>query len=186
MHNRYPFTDLLSSSLFITAIIMSAETFTEQAIKALQAQNAQFQELIMSLAQGQQELKTLLLKKKKKRTVLFNPRRRSGNTLQNEAERTTPFVGEGSHQEGVVPSPVVSDTETNFNDEQYPHAEDRYKQLEDRLNAMEIQRVPWLDFGDLGLSSGVVIPHKFKAPAIVKYDGASCPKLHLRSYARKI
>ena len=56
------------------------------------------------------------------------------------------------------PTPVVSDTETDFNDEQYPPAEDRYKQLEDRLNAMEIQRVPGLDFGDLGLSTGVVIP----------------------------
>ena len=81
---------------------------------------------------------------------------------------------------------MVSDTETDFNNEQYPPAEDRYEQLEGRLNAMEIQRVPGLDFGDLGLSSGVVIPHKFKAPAFVKYDGASCPKLHLRSYVRKI
>ena len=69
---------------------MSAETFTEQAIKALQAQNAQFQELVMSLAQGQQELKTLLLKKKKKkRTALFNTGRRFGNTLHNEADPTT-------------------------------------------------------------------------------------------------
>ena len=106
---------------------MNPESSNEQAIKALQAQNAQFQELVMSLAQGQQELKTLLLKKKKKRIVLFNPRRRSGNTLQNEAEQTTPSVGEGSHQEGRVPSPVVSDTKTDFNDEQYPPAEDRYK-----------------------------------------------------------
>ena len=154
---------------------------TDSAIKALQAQNAQFQELIKGLAQGQQELKTMLLKqnKKKKRTVLFNTGRRLGNTLQVEAERTTPSVGEGSHQEREVPSPVVSDTETDFNDEQYPPAKNRYKQLEDRLNAMEIQRVPGLDFGDLGLSSRVVIPHKFKAPAFAKYDGVSCPKLHL-------
>ena len=46
--------------------------------------------------------------------------------------------------------------------------------------------MPGLDFGDLGLSSGVVIPHKFKAPTFAKYDGASCPKLHLWSYVRKI
>ena len=44
---------------------------------------------------------------------------------------------------------------------QYPSAEDKYKQLEDRLSAMEVQKVPGLDFGDLGLSFGVVIPHKF-------------------------
>ena len=46
--------------------------------------------------------------------------------------------------------------------------------------------MPGLDFGDLGLSTGVIIPHKFKAPSFTKYDGASCPKLHLRSYVRKI
>ena len=51
---------------------------------------------------------------------------------------------------------MVSDNETDFNDEQYPPAEDMYKQLEDRLSAMEIQKVPGLDFEDLGLSSGVV------------------------------
>ena len=69
---------------------MSTEPSTEQAIKALQAQNAQFQEMVMSLAQGQQDLKTLILKeRKKKRTVLFNTGRRFGNGLQNEAELTT-------------------------------------------------------------------------------------------------
>ena len=153
--------------------IMNPESSTEQSIKALQAQNAQFQELIMSLAQGQEKLKTLLVKKKKKRTVLFNTGRRFGNTLQNEVDQAGSSVGKGSPQGGRVPSPVVSDNETDFNEEQYPSAEDKYKQLEDRLNAMEIQQVPGLDFGDLGLSSGVVIPHKFKAPSFAKYDGAS-------------
>ena len=51
---------------------------------------------------------------------------------------------------------------------------------------MEIQRVPGLGFEELGLISGVVIPQKFKVPTFAKYDGVSCPKLHLRSYARKI
>ena len=52
---------------------MNPESSAEQTIKDLQAQNAQFQELIMNLTQGQQDLKALLLKKdkKKKRTVLF-------------------------------------------------------------------------------------------------------------------
>ena len=118
---------------------MNPESSTELSIKALQAHNAQFQELIMGLAQGQEELKALLVqKKKKKRTVLFNTGRRFGNTLQNEEVGSS--VGKGSPQEGRAPSPVVSDNETDFN-EQYPPAEDRYKQLEDRLNAMEIQQV---------------------------------------------
>src|SRR4051812_17158810 len=58
--------------------------------------------------------------------------------------------------------------------------------LEERLRSVEIQKVPGLDFEELGLVPGVVIPPKFKAPAFAKYDGASCPKMHLRSYVRKI
>ena len=40
----------------------------EQTVKDLQAQNAQFQEMILNLAKGQEELKTLLTEKKKKKT----------------------------------------------------------------------------------------------------------------------
>ena len=54
------------------------------------------------------------------------------------------------------------------------------------LSAMEVQRIPGLDFEELGLVSGVVIPQKFKAPVFAKYDGVSCLKLHLRLYVRKI
>ena len=76
--------------------------------------------------------------------------------------------------------------EPDYSEEQYPPADNKYKELEDRLNAMEIQRVPGLDFGELGLISGVVIPQKFKVPTFAKYDEVSCPKLHLLSYVRKI
>ena len=70
-------------------------------------------------------MKALLLKKKKKkRTVLFNPRRKPGNGSLNEVEQTTPSVGKDSPHEREVPSPVVSNNETEFNDEQYPPAED--------------------------------------------------------------
>ena len=54
------------------------------------------------------------------------------------------------------------------------------------LKDVEIQVVPGMDFGDLGLVPWVVIPHKFKIPIFAKYDGVSCPKLHLRSYVHKI
>ena len=54
------------------------------------------------------------------------------------------------------------------------------------MEAVEIQVVPDLDCDDLGLISGVVIPHKFKIPIFAKYDGVSCPKLHLKSYVNKI
>ena len=94
--------------------------------------------------------------------------------------------GGENQEERRAPSPVVSDNDTDFDEDQYPPAEDRYKQLEDRLSAMEIQKIPGLDFGDLDLESGVMIPHKFKAPVFAKYDRVSCPKLHLCSYVRKI
>ena len=51
---------------------------------------------------------------------------------------------------------------------------------------MEIKKVPGMDFEELGLVSGVVIPPKFKAPIFAKYDGVSCLKMHIRSYVRKI
>ena len=78
------------------------------------------------------------------------------------------------------------DSDEDYFVEQYPPADDRYKQLEDRLNSMEIQKVPGMDFEELGLISRVVIPHKFKVTTFAKYDGVSCPKLHLWSYVRKI
>ena len=40
----------------------------EQTMKDLQAQNAQFQQMFLTLAKGQEDLKTLLLKDKKKKT----------------------------------------------------------------------------------------------------------------------
>ena len=51
---------------------------------------------------------------------------------------------------------------------------------------MKIQKVPGLNFDDLGFVSGVIIPPKFKTPTFSNYYGVSCPKLHFRSYVRKI
>ena len=39
----------------------------EQTVKDLQAQNAQFQQMLLALTKGQEELKTLLAKEKKKK-----------------------------------------------------------------------------------------------------------------------
>ena len=138
--------------------------------------------MFLNLAKGQADLKTFILKykkKKKKRVVLLNMGHRFGNKLRQEADLSHSSGGGGENQEERKgPSPVVSDNDTDFDEDQYPPAEDRYKQLEDRLSAMEIQKILGMDFGDLGLASGVVIPYKFKAPVFSKYDGVSCPKLH--------
>ena len=70
--------------------------------------------------------------------------------------------------------------------EQYPPDNEKYKQLEDRLNAVENLKMSELNFDDLSLVPGVVIPRKFKVPTFAKYDGVSCPKLHMKSYVQKI
>ena len=82
--------------------------------------------------------------------------------------------------------PSEEEEEYYYEDKQYQHADEKYKLLEERMKAMEIQKMPGLNFEELGLVSGVVIPPKFKTPTFAKYDGVSCPKLHLRSYVRKI
>ena len=102
---------------------------TDQAIKALQAQNAQFQEMFMNLAKGHQDLKTLILKdkkkNKKKKKVLLNMGHRFGNNLRDEVNLSDSSGGGENQEERRAPSPVVSDNETDFDEDQYPPAEDR-------------------------------------------------------------
>ena len=169
----------------------------EQTVKELQAQNAQFQETLLNLAQGQKDMMVLIAKKKKTRNpiVILNMGRRfkgpakpvqtadiTSDEDDNQEEDGRSVRAEGGSNLGSGKMPEDED----YSDEQYPPADKRYKQLEDRLKAMEIQKVPGLDLEELGLILGVVIPHKFKVIDFAKYDGVSCPKLHLRSYVWKI
>ena len=99
---------------------MSTEPSTEQAIKALQAQNAQFQELFMNIAKGQQDLKTLILKekkKKKKKVGILNMGRRFGERLKHQTDLTSSSKDGENQEEEKDPSPAVSDNDTNFDDE---------------------------------------------------------------------
>ena len=53
--------------------------------------------------------------------------RRFGERLKRQVDLTSSYK-EGENQEGEKdPSPAVSDNDTNYNDEQYPPGEDRYK-----------------------------------------------------------
>ena len=83
-------------------------------------------------------------------------------------------------------SEAEEEEDEDYSEQQYPPADEKYKNLEERLAAMEIQRMLGLDFEELGLVFGIVIPPKFKVPLFAKYDGVSCPKMHLRSYVSKI
>ena len=116
-----------------------------------------------------------------------------GRRFEGQARRILDFPstseeGERKGKETAVPSDskAEEEEEEDYSEQQYPPADDKYKNLEERLAAMEILRAPGLDFEELGLVSGIVIPLKFKLPLFSKYYGVSCPKMHLRSYVRKI
>ena len=149
--------------------------------------------MITALTKGQEELKALIIKYKDKKprrtTGVVNLGRRFKGPLKQMVDLTSSSK-EGENQEGETreedPSPGESDNDTDYNEEQYPSVDVKYNHLEERLSAMEIQKVPGLDFEELGLVSGIVIPPKFKAPVFSKYDEVLCPKMHLRSYVRKI
>src|SRR3954470_8153502 len=173
-------------------LFQSEEMESETSIKNLEAQNAQVQVAILELEKGQQELKALIIKKKKKpkgSVGVSHLKRKIKIPVKRVKKPPIPeIVGDGepednqSNQGSAKPS-LSSNEEDHFGDEP---DDDKYQQLEDRMKAMELQKVPGLDFNDLGLISDVVIPPKFKVPVFAKYDGVSCPKLHLRSYVRKI
>src|ERR1043165_2482596 len=160
----------------------------EQTVKDLQAQNAQFQEVVTSLVQGQEDLKKLINKKKRVIGVLNMGRRHKGGPkvvsliefLEGSVKTEGSVKGNKDYQH------EHEKKEEDYENDQYSYEDDKYKQLEDRLNAVENLKMPGLNFDDLSLVPGVVIPRKFKVPTFSKYDGISCLKLHLKSYVQKI
>ena len=113
---------------------------------------------------------------------MVNLGRRFKDSLRQAVEMTSSSKV-GDNQEGETreddPSPHESYNETDYNKEKYPPTDEKYKQLEERLSSMDFQKVPGLDFEELGLVSWIVILPKFKVPVFAKYDGVSCPKIHL-------
>ena len=166
----------------------------EQTVKDLQAQNAQFQEMFLSLAKGQEELKALIAKEKKKKTKkptgILNMGKRFRDpvkqaqdldiSLDEDDERDEDGKSVKTEKSNHGSDKCSDEEEEDYLDEQYPPASDKYKLLEKRLKSMEIQKAPGFNIEELSLASGVVIPTKFKTPTFAKYDGVSCPKLHLR------
>src|ERR1044072_9374762 len=159
----------------------------EQTVKDLQAQNAQFKEMFTNLAQDQKDLKKLITRKKKTIGILNMGRNHKGPV---KVIRQLEFSDKSGETEGSIKNNEGShheseNREEDYMSEQYPDDE-KYKQLEDRLNAVENLKMSGLKFHDLSLVPGVVIPRKFKVPTFAKYDGISCPKLYLKSCVQKI
>ena len=140
--------------------------------------NAEF--TILTLLEKEKE------KKKKKRVGVATLGRRFDGQTRRVLD--FPSTSEEAGKGDAVPSESEAEEEEDedYSEQQYPPADEKYKNLEERLAAMEVQRVHGLDFEELGLVSRIVIPPKFKVPLFAKYDRVSCPKMHLRSYVRKI
>src|SRR4051812_38256730 len=141
----------------------------EQSFKDLQAQNTEFQALILNLSKGQEEMKAILTKKKKKKGKKTQVKKlrpilqlRDAETSKDsdEDEQGDDASIKTSNQDSAKPSEEEEDY--HHEDE---HPDDKYKLLEERMKAVEIQKIPGLDFEELGLVPGVIIPPKFKTPA---------------------
>ena len=81
----------------------------EQTVKDLQAQNSQFQQLLLTLAKGQEELKTLLEKEKEKNKKKPDGVVIMGRRFEGQARRTLEFPstseeGGGKGKGTIVPS----------------------------------------------------------------------------------
>ena len=104
-----------------------------QAIKDLQVQNAQFQEMFLSLAKRKEDLKALILKekdkkkKKKKEVVLLSMGKRFGDRLKQQADLTSSSKEWENQEEEKGPSRANYDNDTDYDEEEYPTVEDRYK-----------------------------------------------------------
>ena len=59
--------------------------------------------------------------------------------------------------------------------------------IKERLKAIEgNSSIKGLDVNELSLVLDVVIPHKFKTPDFVKYNGSTCPRAHMIMFCRKM
>ena len=98
----------------------------EQMVKDLQAQNAQFQQLFLTLSKGQEELKTFLVEEKKKKTKKITGILNMGRRVQGKTRRALDFAttsSEKDNQDGkgreIVVQPESEDEEEDYSEEQY-------------------------------------------------------------------
>ena len=66
--------------------------------------------------------------------------KRFWDRLKQQVDLTSSSKEGENQEEEKGPSPAISDNDTDYDDEQYPPAEDRYKQLEDRLSTGRFRR----------------------------------------------
>ena len=104
----------------------------EQTVKDLQAQNSQFQQMLLNLAKGQEDLKTLFTKESKKKTkkkvVILNMGRRFKGPAQL-AQKEDASSEEEDNQEEEARSTRARDNQAtedeDYSEEQYPPADEK-------------------------------------------------------------
>ena len=101
--------------------------------------------MFLALAKRQEDLKALMIKDKKKKAKKPVGVSNLGRRFRGPAKRTLDFAtssDEGDNQEGKNKegndNPESEEEEVDYSKEQYPPADDEYKQLKDRLNATKI------------------------------------------------
>ena len=126
------------------SVVYLSKMDLETMVKDLHAQNSQFQQRLLTLAKGKQELKTLLerekeTKKKKPAGMVLMGRRFQGQARRTLEFPSTSEEGERKGKETAVPSDSEAEEEDeDYSEQQYPPADDKYKNLEERLSAMEV------------------------------------------------
>src|ERR1051325_5251636 len=131
--------------------------------------------MFTNLSQGQKYLKKLITRKKKTIGILNMGRNHKGQAKVVSQFEISDKSGEteGSVKNNEGSRHGSENEDEDYVSEQYPPDDDKYKQLEDRLNAMENLKMSGLNFDDLSIVPGVVIPRKFKVPNFSKYDDIS-------------
>ena len=141
---HHDMTGVRITGFFISPLFISASKMDlEKTVTELQAQNSQFQEALLALAKGQQDMMALLAAKKKpKKKALLNMGKRFKETIrqipieEDSSEEDENQIGEVKSTQADCINDQESDDD--YFNEQYPPADIKYKQLEDRLKAVEI------------------------------------------------
>src|SRR4051812_17983716 len=135
LHHRFP--PQVSHLLAVYFSIMNLE----QSVKDLQAQNAQFQDLILNLSKGQDELKAILTKKKKKGKKTLG--KKLGPILQlRDAEASKDSDEDEQDDDSSIKTEAKSNhdaTKPSEEEGDYYHENEhpgnKYKLLEERMKA---------------------------------------------------
>ena len=154
----------------------------EQTVKDLQ--NVEFQQMFLTLAKGQEDLKTLLIEEKKKKTMKATGVLNLGRRFPGAARKILDFAtssGEKDNQEGKGKEATAQpeseeEEEEDYSEEQYPPADDKYKYLEERLSAMEIQKVLGMDFEELVWCLGLLFHQSSRHQCLLSTTGFRVPR----------